>query len=183
MEVQRKKALFFFLLIALFLTVYLSQLSLAIYIFLFSFACSHIFLFSFACSHSCSFSKLHCPQSHSLRLPFTLLFCTKWPNDIPFISSSFSSFLPFILLISIHNKCNLLTLTFVHNKDDFNSSTPLFGKLLQQVHFNFQTFVHDEEKLRLLEDKKDKLVIVYYKRAGPMVQCTQQLEHQPLSPN
>ena len=28
----------------------------------------------------------------------------------------------YTLLTSIHNKCNLLTLTFVHNKDDFNSS-------------------------------------------------------------
>ena len=62
------------------------------------FFCSLYFLFYFACSHSHGSSRLHCPQSHSLELLFTLLFpffllCTKWQmaEQPHFISSSFPS--------------------------------------------------------------------------------------------
>ena len=79
----KKKPLFFFLLTTLFLTVYLSQFSLAIY----------IFLFSFACFHSRSSPKLHCPQSHTLGLFFTflLLLHQRYVWD-PFISLKLKTF-------------------------------------------------------------------------------------------
>ena len=88
---SKEKTFFFFSLTALFLTMYLSQFSLALY----------IFLFSFACSHARSSPRLHCPQSHSLGILFLLT--SRMAS--PCISSSFPSFLPFTLLTSIHNKC------------------------------------------------------------------------------
>ena len=91
---KKKKTLSFFSLTALFLNVYLSQFSLSLY----------IFLFSFACSHAHNSPRLHCPQSHSLGILFLLT--SRMAS--PCISSSFPSFLPFTVMTSNHNKCNSL---------------------------------------------------------------------------
>ena len=100
-NLSKEKILFFFSLTALFLTVYLSQFSLTLY----------IFLFSFTCSHSRSSPRLHCPQSHSLGLLFTLLLqMTKWP--FPFIFSPHSSFLLSTLFKLSHNKGKHTSLDF-----------------------------------------------------------------------
>ena len=82
-----------FSLTALFLTIYLSQFSLTL----------SIFLFSFVCSHSCSSSRLH----QSSQFGTSLLFFTSSNVRMasPFISSSFPSFLPFTLFTSSHNIC------------------------------------------------------------------------------
>ena len=79
----------------------------------------YVFFFSFACSHSRSFSRLHCPHT----LGFSLHQMAEW---------HFLLFLHLYLLFFLSHACHQFTinasqlaLTFVHNireKDNFNSS-------------------------------------------------------------
>ena len=86
-----KKTIFFSSLHALFLTVYLSQFSLALYFFPFLLlALTHIVF------QDCTVLNL---------ILLGLLHLLIGWMALPFISKSFPSFLPFTLLTSIHNKC------------------------------------------------------------------------------
>ena len=122
-----KKTLFFFSLTALFLTVYLSQFSLTL----------SIFSFSFACSHSRSSSRLALSSHFGTSLLFFLRTSLLQPIFTGrmaslFISSSFPSFLPFTLFISSHTKCKPLTLTLLQLK---SLSSALIGRMDLLVSF------------------------------------------------
>ena len=101
---MRKKETFFFSPFTLFLIVY-----------------PHNFLLL-----SIFFSSLLLALTHAILLDYTVLVLSLSLSNgrmtYPFISSYFSFFLPSALFTSSHNKCKPLTLNFVHNKDDFNSS-------------------------------------------------------------
>ena len=155
---QRKTLFFFsFSLATLFLTVYLSQFSLALY----------IFLLSFAWSHSRNYSRLHQSSLHS----FLLFFFPPTPNArrVRLVSSeffhwtrwildtcpnlavsnekiywtealpmaewtyfSFPSFLSSTCLTSLTSHLHSRGLTFVHSYIEKRiTSILLFGKLLQ----------------------------------------------------
>ena len=98
MQLEQRKTLFLFSLTTLFLTVYLSQFSLALYIFLLF--CLHSLTQFFKTTMSSHSRTLSAPNG---RMTFL------------FISSCLSSFLPSTRLSSIHNKCKPTCLDFVRN--------------------------------------------------------------------
>ena len=127
-----------------------------------------IFLFSFTFSHSRSSLRLH--------LVLTTLWdfssfspLPKWPNGVYLYFFIFSSFLPFTLFSSNHNKCKPLTLTLLQS-NFFSSALPCpndrafyfflfflpsacWTRLSQPTQLLMQIFVHNEEKIRNIKDK------------------------------
>ena len=98
-SLNKKKTFFFFLFTALFLSVYLSQFSLTVYL---------SFLF---------YSLTHLRNSLKTALILTFsgtspLFTTKWPNGLSFYFFTFFFFSSFILFTSSHNKCEPTCLDF-----------------------------------------------------------------------
>ena len=128
--------LFLFSLTSLFLTIYLSQFSLALYIFLFSFCLL-------------SFTQFFKTALYWVSLTGTSPLHSSTPN----CRIAFLLFLHLFLLFFLSHSWHLFTINATYLPwllcITKMTSTPLFGKLLQQVRLNFLNF--------------------------PMVQCTQHI--------
>ena len=121
-QFEKKKSLFFFSLTAFFLTAYLSQFSLTL----------SIFSFSFACSHSRSSSRLTLSSHFGTSLLYSPIFTGRMASL--FISSSFPSFLPSTLFTSSHNKYKPLSSTLLPPK---SLSSALIGRMAFACFFSF----------------------------------------------